>query len=270
VRVNGKVYYAAGKILEVAEQAKNMGKEIRGLHQHIGSGWLGSDINDFQSTVDETLAIYAAIEKVNGTPLRFVDFGGGPGIRYKESDEEFPWQTYFDGICSRVARSSLGFEAIEIEPSRSVFGDAGILLLNVNNIERKSGNLIIYADGGFDKLIRPKLYDASMQSVNCKRTGRFEEATVVGPLCETGDILTVDKIGGRKVYRRLMEIPEEGDPIAITHAGAYGYEMGSNYNKWPLPARVMVYDGKAYLVGKRQTFEQLMNLEVSLDEAMRG
>ncbi|MBI5061382.1 MAG: diaminopimelate decarboxylase [Candidatus Aenigmarchaeota archaeon] len=255
----------AGKVLYIAELAESYGKNVCGLHQHIGSGWNGAAVDDFLSTVDETLAAAGRLRDKVGR-LRFIDFGGGPGIRYKADEKEFPWEHYFDGICCKVKQSGQDFQAIEVEPSRSIFGDAGILLLQVNTVEKKNGNLIIGVDGGFNVLARPKLYKAYHEFIPCERTGRYGEATVAGPLCETGDILTVEEKDGKVLYKRMMEIPKEGSYIAALCAGAYGFEMGSNYNKWPLPARVMVYDGIAHLIGRRQTYDDLRKLEVSLDQ----
>jgi len=254
------------KVLYIAELAQSYGKNVCGLHQHIGSGWNGDTVYDFLHTVDETLGMAGVLEAKVHAPLRFVNFGGGPGVRYEESDRPFPWDVYFDGICSKVAKSGLDFQAIEIEPSRSIFGDAGIAVFRVNTVEEKNDNLIIGVDGGFNVLARPKLYHSYHEFVPCERTGNYRLATVVGRLCETGDILTVEEKDGKVSYKRWMEIPEEGDYIAALCAGAYGFEMGSNYNKWPLSARVSVYNGKARLTGRRQTYEDLRKLEVGLDE----
>ncbi|MBI4972817.1 MAG: hypothetical protein HZC16_03250 [Candidatus Omnitrophica bacterium] len=257
----------AGRVLYVAELAqKEYGKRVCGLHQHIGSGWNGDAVHDFLHTVDDTLAMAAALREKVHAPLRFVNFGGGPGIKHRESDQPFPWRTYFDGICSKVAKSGLDSQAIEIEPSRAIFGNAGVLLLQVNTVEEKNGNLIIGVDGGFNVLARPKLYKAYHEIIPCEKTGNYGVATVAGPLCETGDILTVEERDGHVSYRRFMEIPKEDSYVAVLCTGAYGFEMASNYNKWPLPARVTVYNGRDYLVGRRQKYSDLRQLEFSLED----
>ena len=227
------------KMEEFVMKAKSYGKKVVGLHQHIGSGWKGADVNIFLETVDKTLAMERRIQEITGSPLRFVDFGGGPGIRYKKEDREFPIDVYAKGICDKVKESVLDFEAIEVEPGRYIVGDAGILLTEVNTVEEKNGNLIIGIDAGMHTLIRPKLYGAHHEIIPIKRNGNFGISTVAGPICETGDLLAI---------KRYMEIPEEGDYLAFLCAGAYGYEMASNYNMWGLPERVIISDGNFKII----------------------
>ncbi len=129
--------------------------------------------------------------------------GGGPGIPYEEDDPKFNTERYVDGICRKVRESGLGFEKVAIEPGRYIVGDSGLLLTKVNTVEEKHGNLIVGVDTGFNHLIRPAMYGAHHEVINCSRVeGEEVEGTVAGNLCETGDILAT---------KRKMVKPQEGD-----------------------------------------------------------
>jgi len=246
------------RILEAFREAVDLGMDPIGLHQHIGSGWTGSDVEHFLQTVDSTLEVADKVTKLLGHDLVQVDFGGGPGIPYRPDQEEFPVDVYGMGICERVKRSGLRFEKICVESGRYIVGDSGILLTEVNTVEEKNGNLIIGNDAGFNALLRPAFYGRYDDRGNFKEAyhevvvanrveGRRDYCTVAGPLCETGDLLAI---------KRLMTRPEEGDVLAILDAGAYGYSMSSVYNLLPRPAEVIVPDAR--LVARRESFEDLI------------
>ncbi len=233
--------------------ARLMDKRIIGLHQHIGSNWKGDAVEDFLETVGSTLDMAASIGK-----LEFVDLGGGPGIRYREDEKEFPLGRYANGIWNHANTHDAVFDALMVEPGRYIVGDAGILLLEVNTVEQKNGNLLIGVNGGFNSLIRPVMYGEEHDGIfrecyheilPCSRTGRIERATVAGNLCETGDLFAI---------KREMEIPEEGGYIAILNGGAYGASMASNYNSRPLPAELMLVDSKEQLIRKLQEPEEIV------------
>ncbi|MBI5871494.1 diaminopimelate decarboxylase [archaeon] len=239
--------------------ANSMGKNVVGLHQHIGSNWKGREVYDFLKTVGITLDNADIIAEQNGSRIRFIDFGGGPGIKYKESDKDFPLDTYAWNIWNEVKRHKVKFDALEVEPGRYIVGDAGMLLLQVNTVEEKNGTLFIGVNGGFNTLIRPMLYgyedeqgnfhECYHEIVPCKRTGRFETATVAGNLCETGDLFAIN---------RLMEIPRKGDYIAILNAGAYGSAMSSNYNSRPLAGEILLLDNEVQVIRKLQQPEEIV------------
>jgi diaminopimelate decarboxylase len=245
-----------GRVLELCREALELGLQPMGLHQHIGSGWTGKDVSPFLDTVDSTLDMARRMTDVLGYDLRQVDFGGGPGIPYQLDQEEFPVDAYCEGICDRVTESSLGFESICVESGRYIVGDAGILLTRVNTVEEKSENLIVGVDAGFNALIRPVLYGGYFDGVfkeayheivvSDRVKGPHDRCTVAGPLCETGDILAID---------RWMTRPLEGEVLAVLGAGAYGYSMASVYNLQPRPAEVVVPSGR--LVSKKDDLESL-------------
>ncbi|TEU08994.1 diaminopimelate decarboxylase [Candidatus Bathyarchaeota archaeon] len=245
-----------GKVLDLCREALELGLRPVGLHQHIGSGWTGDDVDQFLDTVALTLGMAERMADLLGHDLRQVDFGGGPGIPYRPEQEEFPIERYCEGICRQVADSALGVERICVESGRYIVGDAGVLLTRANTVEEKSGNAIVGVDAGFNTLLRPAFYgeyvgdrfrEAYHEIVDASRVeGPRDHCTVAGPLCETGDLLAID---------RWMTRPEEGDTLAILGAGAYGYSMASVYNLQPRPAEVVVPAGK--LVTRREDLESL-------------
>ena len=245
-----------GKVLDLCREALGLGLRPVGLHQHIGSGWTGGDVDRFLETVDLTLRMAERMAGLLGRDLRQVDFGGGPGIPYRPGDEEFPVERYCEGICRRVAASPLGFERICVESGRYIVGDAGVLLTRVNTVEEKSGNTIVGVDAGFNTLLRPAFYgerigdgfrEAYHEIVVADRVeGPPDLCTVAGPLCETGDLLAID---------RWMTRPEEGETLAVLGAGAYGYSMASVYNLQPRPAEVILPAGE--LATRREDLEGL-------------
>ena len=241
------------RILKAFSEAIDLGFQPIGLHQHIGSGWLEQEVEIFLETVDKTLALAERVTAEIGHDLQFVDFGGGPGIPYKPGEPDFPVEKYARGICDKVKSSGLGFKAIAIEPGRYLVGDAGILLTEVNTVEDK-GIPIIGVDAGFGTLIRPALYGSYHQFVISGKADHEpdREFMVAGNLCESGDIFHDPK------KLRAMPTPDEGDILAILDAGAYGYSMASSYNMRPMPAEVMIQDGKARLIRERQTYNDLI------------
>jgi diaminopimelate decarboxylase len=246
-----------GKILDLCEEALKLGLRPIGLHQHIGSGWTGEDVYSFLDTVTKTLEMAGKMTDFLGYDLKHVDFGGGLGIPYRPEQEEFPLEEYAKGICKRVAKRGLGFESICIEPGRYLTGDAGVLLTKVNTVEEKQDTLIVGVDAGFNTLLRPAFYgtyedhefkEAYHHIVNVDRVeGPVSLCTIAGPLCETGDLLAID---------RELTTPKEGETLAVLGAGAYGYSMSNIYNLQPRAAEVILPGPK--LVTRRDSFNSLI------------
>ncbi len=200
---------------EATELAAAAGAEIVGLHAHTGSGILQADNwEDIASTLAELVAKFPAV--------RFLDLGGGLGIPEK------PGQTALDmpALDASLAPIRAQLEGIELwlEPGRYVVAEAGVLLATVTQIKGKGEVQYVGISTGMNSLIRPSLYGAYHEIANLSRAGESatEVVNIVGPICETGDRLGND---------RLLPPTVEGDVIAIATAGAYGYVMGSNYNK---------------------------------------
>ena len=143
----------------------------------------------------------------------------------------------------------LGNPYLMIEPGRYVVGDASILLTKVHSI-KQAYKKFIGVDAGMNTLLRPMLYDAYHQifAANKLNEKPSEKANIAGPVCENTDQLAKD---------RLLPKLEEGDLLAVLNAGAYGFSMASQYNTRPLPAEVLVTNGKAELIRKRETVEDI-------------
>jgi len=204
-----------------AATAKTLGARVTGLHAHIGSGIF--DAHHWR----EVYARLASVADAIGTVER-IDVGGGIGIPYQPEGEPFDMAAF--GAMLAAMKAVYPQYALWIEPGRFLVAEAGVLLTRVTSTMHKQGVRRVGLDAGMNALLRPALYNAWHGIVNLSR---FEEppgepAEVVGPICETGDVL------GRR--RRLPDATSEGDVVLLADAGAYGQVMASRYNLRPLPA----------------------------------
>ena len=231
------------------ERAGAAGLEVAGVHLHIGSQLL--DPQAGLETVD-WLKDFAA----GGWVPKVVDLGGGLGIRYVE-DERPPAIREF--VAALLARLNDGWPGeppqVVLEPGRSIVGPAGLTLYRVGVVKQASPDLTYVAvDGGMSDNPRPQLYGARYEALLANRADEEPTGTyhVAGKHCESGDVL----IEGA----RLPE-PRRGDVLAVPSTGAYTLSMGSNYNAVPRPAAVLVRDGEARLIRRRETLHDLLRLD---------
>jgi len=185
-----------------------------------------------------------------GFPLRVIDIGGGLGVNYEEGSG--PDVASFAAAILPILRP-LGLTVL-LEPGRSLVARAGVLIARVLYIKENHGKRFVIVDAGMNDLLRPALYKAHHRVEPVVQTGRpTTKVDVVGPVCETADF-----------FAREREIEEvrPGDLVAIRDAGAYGFSMASNYNMRPKPAEALVQDGRAVLIRRRETFEDLVGTEV--------
>ncbi len=247
------------KLEDAVLEAKKAGFNIVGLHQHIGSGWLKEDVPTFLSSVDKTIETAKRIEASTGQKLSFIDFGGGPGIPYTESQKPFPVKEYAKGMCEKIKSSGMN-AAVAIEPGRFIVGDAGILLVEANTVEEKNIP-VVGVNAGFNTIVRPAMYGSYQEIVVCDNVESTskKEYMVAGNLCETGDVFTEN----RKILRSLPQI-REGGILAILDAGAYGFSMASTYNSRPLPAEVMIDGATSKIIRHRQTLDGLLREQESI------
>jgi diaminopimelate decarboxylase len=185
-----------------------------------------------------------------GLTLEYLDAGGGLGIAYDE-EPSVPPADYVAALLREVRSTGL---PLVVEPGRAIVGPAGVLLARVIDLKPQSEDSdFAVIDAGMTELMRPALYGAfhRIQRVQSskKRPSRYE---IVGPVCESSDVV------GR--HRQLPALAV-GDLLAIRDAGAYGSAMASNYNRRPLPAEVMVDDGRWRVIRRRQTVDDLLSLE---------
>lgn len=204
-----------------ARSAKALDTRVTGLHAHIGSGIF--DANHWR----EVYARLAAVADAIGTVER-IDVGGGIGIPYQPEGEPFDMAAF--GAMLAAMKAVYPQYALWIEPGRFLVAEAGVLLTRVTSTMHKQGVRRVGLDAGMNALLRPALYNAWHGIVNLSRFDEppGESAEVVGPICETGDVL------GRR--RRLPDATSEGDVVLIADAGAYGQVMASRYNLRALPA----------------------------------
>lgn len=240
------------EVEEARKIAEDAGRQVVGIHAHIGSG-----IDDLAPL----LRAAGTLLQLSGNfpNLRFINFGGGISIPYRPEEREFPIATYGEELTA-IADSRLrarGLQAI-LEPGRYVVAQSGTLIARITAKRISGGFEWIGCDTGFNHLVRPSKYGAYHHIVNAGRDpgGAQREVVVAGNICESGDVFTRDASGN--VVPRAIVDPHIGDLLAFRDAGAYGFSMASHYNARLLPPEVLVDGDEARVIRKRQTFEHLL------------
>jgi diaminopimelate decarboxylase len=230
--------------------AKLDGVRVVGVDMHIGSQITALD--PF-SDAFALLADFVRVLRADGHVIRHVDLGGGLGIPYREDNEPPPDPDAYAAVVKNATRD-LDCQLI-FEPGRLIVGNAGILLTRVLYLKRGEAKTFVIVDAGMNDLVRPTLYDAHHDirpvrepQVSAPRT----VADVVGPVCESGDFIALD---------RSMVEPKPGDLLAIMSAGAYGAVEASTYNTRALVPEVLVRKGEWALVRPRVTAAELIALD---------
>ena len=218
------------------------GIEIAGLHIHIGSQILTAD--PFGQALAKVRDLCLAL-KARYPTFKAIDIGGGLGIDYKPDQQPLDPAVYAATVMPFL--KELGLEAV-MEPGRSIVGNAGILVCRVQVVKASHFKTFVVVDAGMNDLIRPSLYQAHHEIRAVTETAETVTGDLVGPICESGDFLAQD---------RALPAAREGDLLAVLSAGAYGSAMASNYNSRPRPAEVMVDGRDAYLVRRRETWDDL-------------
>ena len=222
--------------------------EIVGLHAHVGSQITNMEPLAHAAAALVTLARELAVD---GTTIEHLDIGGGLGVSYDGSP--VPEAADYARAVLPVLRESA--VAIVLEPGRQIIAPAGVLLTRVVDIKDQPGGdrLFVVMDAGMTELIRPMLYNAFHRIEPVVHTDApMTDVDIVGPLCESSDTL------GRN---RTVPRPSVGDLYAVLDTGAYGSVMASNYNRRMLPAEVLVENGGARVIRRRQTLDDVLALE---------
>jgi len=243
----GISYY---QMRHVARIVENYNINVNGLHMHTGSDMLDADV--FLRGAD--LLFDAAKEYFLN--LEFLDFGSGFKVPYKEGDVS----TDVEEIGKKITKSFSQFckeygkeLTLCFEPGKFLVSESGFLLVNANVIKQTTSTVFVGVDSGQNHLLRPMMYDAYHNITNISNSEGINKVySVVGYICEN-DTLGWD--------RKLTEV-REGDILAIHNAGAYGFSMSSNYNSRYRPAEVLVENGKARIIRKRETMEDLVKNQV--------
>jgi diaminopimelate decarboxylase len=239
--------------LKAYEKAKAAGVERFGIHMHVGSGVL--NVKSFVLALDKLLNIAKKAHDQVGVKFDFVDMGGGLGVPYKPEQKELDLARFSEEALSlfknKISEYGLGEPFFSVEPGRYIVSDASILLTAVNTVKATPFKKFIGVDAGFNTLIRPTMYGSYHHVLVANKLDWSNEETydVVGPICESGDVLAKE--------RRLPKI-QEADLLAILNVGAYGYSMSSQYNARPRAAEVLVKNGKYLLIRERETLDDLM------------
>ena len=209
---------------ELEKLIREIGVSVVGIHAHSGSGV--QDPEAWRSVAVQLVGIAQRFPDVAA-----IDLGGGIGVAEKPGDRPFDLQK-LDELLTEI-RESYPQYAIWMEPGRYLVARAGVLLTHVTQVKGKGDMRYIGVGTGMNSLIRPALYGAYHEIVNLTRAGEApsETATIVGPICETGDRLGTD---------RLLPPSQEGDVILIANAGAYGYVMSSHYNRREVAPEVVI------------------------------
>lgn len=248
-----------GEAMEGIKEALSMDNiELKGLHCHIGSQIF--DLDPFELAAQVMLDLFKQVKDETGHELKELNLGGGFGIKYLKSDRPRAYSDYMRKVKAAVKDycNDLGLNTpfILIEPGRSIVGAAGITLYTVGAVKDiPDVRTYVSVDGGMGDNPRYALYQSAYEVICANKAGEKRDWTVTlaGKCCESGDLI--------QEWTRLQPV-EPGDIIAVLSTGAYNYSMASNYNRIPRLPVVMVKNGKAREVVKRETYEQIVSCDV--------
>jgi diaminopimelate decarboxylase len=250
--IDSKFGISIHQMRHVLRVVASQGMHINGLHMHTGSDILDADV--FLQGAEMLFEIAESFPD-----LEFVDFGSGFKVAYKPDDIATDIEDLAAKLSERVIMFNSGRERpVEVwfEPGKFLVSESGTLLARVNVLKQTTATVFAGVDTGLNHLIRPMLYNAYHHISNVSNpTGTPRVYTVVGYICET------DTFGWD---RKIAEI-REGDILAFANAGAYGMTMASNYNSRLRPAEVLVYNGKASLIRRRETLDDVLSTEIEID-----
>ncbi len=224
------------ELYRFAHSLKNI--EVRGIHMH-----LGSQMGSSAPMVEGFQKILSFIDKLEKEKIQIevMDVGGGLSIAYAAGDSQVHAKDLAASFKRHLRNRKL---KLILEPGRSIVGKAGVLLTQVLYTKQGSDKQFVIVDAGMNDLLRPSLYGAYHEVIPTRKRNREKIiADIVGPVCETGDFLAVD---------REIAQPAPGEYLAVMDTGAYGYSMSSNYNVRPRPAEVLVSGKRATLIRKRE------------------
>ncbi|MGN0354601.1 MAG: diaminopimelate decarboxylase, partial [Muricoprocola sp.] len=247
-------------IPEVKELLAKYDLKLVGINQHIGSLFMSGE-----AFVKSIRALFEIAKEFKG--LRFVDMGGGFGIPYKKEFDEAPLDLKDLGSAIDKALYEFAEEYGEqiifrIEPGRYISAESNVILSTVHSVKHNHDKKFVGCDCGFNVLQRPIMYDSyhgvEVYRASDQKSEKTETVSIVGNICESGDILAKD--------RELPEIYKD-DVLGILDAGAYGFTMASNYNNRLRPAEIMIREnGEVVLTREREVLSDLMNHVIPLKD----
>jgi diaminopimelate decarboxylase len=244
--------------IEAVERARKAGLDVAGLHVHIGSQLL--DTGAALTTVDWVGEFAQRCRDELGWAPEVVDLGGGLGIRYVEREQVPSIGSFVGELIGRLEKAwqarELPKPQVILEPGRSLVGRAGLTLYAVGTVKQVSDEITYVAvDGGMSDNPRPQLYGAAYSGLLANRADEPPSGTfiVCGKHCESGDVM---------IHGLPLPEPRRGDLLAVPGTGAYTLAMASNYNSVPRPAAVLVADGSARIIRRRESFADLLAAEI--------
>jgi diaminopimelate decarboxylase len=248
-----------GEAFEIISEASKMNNvKVVGVHCHIGSQIF--DLEPFRLTAKVMLEFIVKIKNDLGLVIEELNLGGGFGIKYTSEDDPIEYDHYIESV-SKVVRSiceqkGMKLPFIVMEPGRSIVASAGITLYKIGAIKDiKDVRTYVSVDGGMTDNPRYALYQSKYDAVIANRANapRVKEVTIAGKCCESGDLLAKD-----------IKMPEMqvGDILAMLATGAYNYSMSSNYNRIPKPPIVLVKNGKARVIVKREDYDDIIRNDI--------
>lgn len=225
------------------------GHRLTRLHAHIGSGVL--DASPFDTLIEEMAEVATICNRHPAAVIDTIDLGGGLGIPYDPATAGIDLPAFGRHIATHFRAKFGPGITLMMEPGRFFVAESTLLLARVTTIKPTRHEIFLGLDAGFNTLLRPILYNAYHHVIAPTKMDRPADTiyTICGPICETGDILGRD--------RRLPAL-QEGDLVAICDTGAYGFAMSSTYNSRPRPTEVLVLDGTAHGIRRRETIAQLL------------
>jgi diaminopimelate decarboxylase len=234
-------------VRDVAALARSLQHvQLVGLDMHIGSQL--ATYEPYAAALDRVLGLLRDVRADGATDIRYLDVGGGLGVRYLD-ERPAEVERYAEGVIAATRGADV---TIILEPGRFLVAEAGALLTRVLYRKRSGGKEYVITDAGMNDLLRPSHYDAYHRIDAVSPTGTTIVADVVGPVCESGDFLALD--------RQTDDAPA-GALLAVGTAGAYGFVMASNYNSRPRGAEVMVDGDRWAVVTERERYEDLVRQE---------
>ena len=237
----GLVYNDCINLCQKIRKMKNL--KLKGLSVHIGSQI--TNIKPFR----EVLSVINRIINKTKINFRFIDLGGGMGISYSNKEKKLNLKKYAQLVNKFIKDKNT---KIIFEPGRFIIGNTAILITKIIYIKKSNNKNFIILDAGMNDLMRPALYDVQHQIMPLRKTNKRLRGNIefVGPICESSD-----KFLSQKGFSQI----KEGDYVGLTHVGAYGMSLSSNYNTRPIIAEIMVSGSKYKLIRKRQTLKDLVN-----------
>lgn len=248
-----------GQAMEGVKKALTLpGLNFLGVHCHIGSQIF--ELESYQHAAEVMMDFIRQIKDETDVTVQELNLGGGFGIYYAAGDRPASVEAYAYMVMEAVHRKAeelrLPVPLVIVEPGRSIVGPAGITLYTVGAIKEIPGvRKYVAVDGGMGDNPRPALYQARYEAMLANKAAErpVELVSIAGKCCESGDML---------IWDITLPPVEPGDILAVACTGAYNYSMASNYNRLPRPAMVLVKDGQADLIVRRESYEDLVRNDV--------